>query len=250
MKISAAGLELIKRFEGYHDRLPDGSCRAYLDKLAKPHIWTIGWGCTENVKQGMVWTEKQAEDALLREIATFEAAVDRLVTVELNQNEFDALVSFSYNCGAGALQKSTLLKKLNKGDRRGAGGEFKRWNKAGGKVWPGLVDRRAREATLFLTPVAATDAPAMPHVIEESAAKPSASTVAAGGLTAGAAVSQIVPAPPEAVTQTITQLTVWQGLVSSGQALALWGWEHLFVVVPVGCTVAGLTYWNNRRAEE
>ena len=250
MKISAAGLDLVKRFEGYHDRLPDGSCRAYLDKLAKPHVWTIGWGCTEGITSGMVWTEKQAEDALRQEMATFEAAVDRLVTVDLNQNEFDALCSFSYNCGVGALQKSTLLKKLNKGDRRGAGGEFKRWNKAGGKIWPGLVDRRAREATLFLTPVTMKDEPAMPQVVEQSAAKPSLGTIATGGAAVGGAAAQVIPAPPETVTQTVTDLTMWQSVVTTGQSLLTWGWDNLALVGGIGVTVVGLTIVNGRRTSE
>jgi lysozyme len=261
MKISAAGLDLIKSFEGYHDRLPDGSCRAYLDKLAKPHVWTIGWGCTEGITAGMVWTKEQAEAALLKEIAEHEAHVERLVTVDLNQNQFDALVSFCYNVGPGrpassgrkaikGLSTSTLLKKLNKGDGRGAAGEFKLWNKAGGKVWPGLVDRRAREATLFLTPISGKAEPAMPQVVEQSAAKPSASTVAAGGLAAGGATSQVITGPPEAVTQTVTDLTMWQTVVTTGQSLLTWGWDNLALVGGIGVTVVGLTIVNGRRTSE
>ena len=148
-KLSARGMALIKSFEGYHTRLKDGSCRAYLDRLAKPNIWTIGYGLTEGVYEGMTLSEAEAEAALRREMSRHEAAVVRLVTVPISQNQYDALVSFSYNCGTGALSRSTLLRKLNAGDVQGARASFKMWNKAGGKVWPGLVRRRKAEADLF-----------------------------------------------------------------------------------------------------
>lgn len=246
MKISDAGLDLIKAFEGYHDRLPDGSCRAYLDKLAKPHVPTIGWGCTRGVKMGMVWTREQAEAALRDEVATFETAVDRLVTVDLNQNEFDSLVSFSYNVGSGALGKSTLLKKLNAGDRRGAANEFKRWKYAGGKVWPGLVDRRAREATLFLTPVEQQEEPAMPQVVEEGPKKVTPATVATVATTAGAAASQMIPAPPPEIAENVTQLSAWQSLVTTARSLTLYGVEFWPWVLAFVATIAALTWWNRR----
>lgn len=246
MKISEAGLDLIRSFEGYHEKLPDGRCRAYLDRLAKPNVWTIGYGCTENIKKGMIWTREEAEAALRREMERFEKAVDRLVTVELNQNQFDALVSFAYNCGEGALAKSTLLKKLNKGDYKGAASEFKRWTYAGGKQYKGLVDRRAREATLFLTPVEQPDEPAMPQVVEEGPAKPSPATVATIGTAAGAAASQVVPAPDPTITESVTQLSAWQSLVTTARSLALFGVEHWPWVAAFVVTVGGLTWWSRR----
>lgn len=165
MHISQAGLDLIKSFEGYHDKLPDGSCRAY---RCPANVLTIGWGCTEDVTEGLVWTKDQAEAGLRKELIKHENNVKRLVTVDLNQHEFDALVSFTYNVGSGALEKSTLLRCLNKGDRAGAAKGFHLWNKAGGKVLPGLVTRRAREATLFLSPAAAPQVPEMPQKVEAS----------------------------------------------------------------------------------
>lgn len=160
MQIGNKGLELIKEFEGYHEALPDGSCKAYLDTLAAKKywspgyngLWTIGYGCTEGVTEGLIWTEKQAESALLKEIKKHSAAVTEMVTVKVNQNQFDALVSLSYNIGSGALSKSSLLKKLNAGDFDGAANSFKLYNKAGGKVVRGLVRRRAAEAELFGKP--------------------------------------------------------------------------------------------------
>lgn len=246
MKISDAGLGLIRSFEGYHDKLPDGSCRAYLDKLAKPNIWTIGYGCTVGVKQGMVWTHEQAEEALRREVEGFEKDVDRLVTVDLNQNEFDALVSFAYNCGSGALGKSTLLKKLNAGDRKGASKEFGRWVYAGGVKYRGLVDRRAREATLFLTPIDPPEEPAMPQVVQEGPKKVTPATVATVATTAGAAASQMIPAPAPEITESVTQLTAWQSLVTTARSLTLFGVEFWPWVLAFVATVGALTWWSRR----
>ena len=143
MRISDRGLSLIKTFEGLY-------LTAYQCPAGK---WTIGWGCTDGVTPGMTITEAQAEAWLKREVAQFEGAVSAAVTVPLNQHEFDALVSFAYNVGAGALRSSTLLKKLNSGDRAGAAKEFDRWNRGGGRVLPGLVRRRAAERELFLEPM-------------------------------------------------------------------------------------------------
>jgi len=165
MHISQKGLDLIKSFEGYHDALPDGSCRAY---LCPASVLTIGFGCTSGVTEGLIWTKDQAEQGLRKELIEHESHVKRLVTVELNQNEFDALTSFCYNVGAGALAKSTVLRCLNKDDRAGAARGFALWNKGGGKVLPGLVIRRQREATLFLSPVAAPVVPEMPQKVDAS----------------------------------------------------------------------------------
>ncbi|PRP70248.1 muraminidase, partial [Chromobacterium amazonense] len=86
---------------------------------------------------------------LQQDLAKFEVGVSRLVKVQLRQNQFDALVSFSYNLGLGSLQNSTLLRLLNQGDYAGAAGQFILWDKAGGKVLPGLQRRRAAEQALF-----------------------------------------------------------------------------------------------------
>lgn len=173
--VGQPGLDLIKHFEGYHARQEDGSCVAYLDVAGVP---TIGWGCTEGVQLGMRWTKRQAEEALMRELAKASAAVDRLVTVEIWPEQRDALISFTYNVGIGALQKSTLLKKLNRGDYAGAEKEFERWSYAtdartGKKViWKGLQRRRRAEAALFgdndivPVPVAEPSTASMPQAVE------------------------------------------------------------------------------------
>jgi lysozyme len=163
MTISDEGMRLIKSFEGYHRKLPDGGCVAYQTALGggRYDIPTIGYGCTVGVTMGMTWTLQEAEAALRREIAKHEAYVIQLVTVEINQNEYDALVSFCYNCGPGNLKR--LVVPLNRGDRLGTVKALSRYTRAQGRVLPGLVARRTREAALFQKPIAAPLEPAMPQ---------------------------------------------------------------------------------------
>lgn len=165
MKLSKACINLVKSYEGYHKKLPNGDCTTY---YCPANVLTIGYGCTEGITKGEVWTHAQAIEALRREMEKHEAAVNRLVKAEISQNAFDALVSFSYNCGYGALGKSTLLKKVNKSDFAGAAAEFHKWNKGGGKVLPGLVRRRAQEAEMFLTADASTE-PVMAQAVDTPA---------------------------------------------------------------------------------
>ena len=148
MKLSRNGTKLILDFEGKHKKRPDGRYEAY---KCPADVWTIYAGITEGVYEGMIVTESQGMAMFREEIAKFEEAVASLVTVEINTNQRDALISFAYNVGSGALAKSTLLKKVNKSDFDGAAREFAKWNKGGGRVLPGLVRRRAAEAELFLT---------------------------------------------------------------------------------------------------
>jgi lysozyme len=143
MKTSPTGIGLIKSSEGLR-------LKAYPDPGTGGLPWTIGYGSTSGVTQKMVITEAQAEQMLAADLVRFERAVERLVRVPLNQGQFDALVSFTYNVGEGNFTKSTLLRKLNAGDTAGAAEQFKRWVNAGGKVLPGLVKRRAAERALFL----------------------------------------------------------------------------------------------------
>ena len=139
MQISKDGLDLIKQFEGLY-------LKAYRCPAGVP---TIGYGYTAGVAMGQTITQQQADDYLRRDVRQFERAVARLVTVPLTQGQFDALVSFAFNLGEGALAQSTLLRLLNAGDYAGAAAQFDRWNKAGGRVLPGLVRRRAAERALF-----------------------------------------------------------------------------------------------------
>jgi lysozyme len=148
--LSEAGAELIQHFEGCLK--PDGNLfRPY---RCPANVLTIGWGHTQHhgrpFNEHTRWTSEDCHEAFLEDMAGFEVAVRRLVKVPLEQHQFDALVSFAYNCGEGNLAKSTLLKKLNAGDYEGAAKEFKKWDKANGKTLPGLTRRRASEALMFM----------------------------------------------------------------------------------------------------
>lgn len=146
MKISDDGMALIKRFEGLR-------LQAYQDSVG---VWTIGYGWTQPVAgrkigAGMAINAATAERLLACGVAQFEQGVERRVTVPITQGQFDALVSFAYNLGLRALENSTLLRRLNTGDRQGAADQFGRWVNAGGVRLDGLVARRAAERALFLS---------------------------------------------------------------------------------------------------
>ena len=142
--INAAGLQLIKEFEGL--RLEAYICPA--------GVWTIGYGSTgEHVYPGQVITEPEAEELLRKDLWRFEDAVSSRVEVTLTDNEYAALVSFTFNCGCGALQESTLLRRLNAGEpkERVFCEELPKWVRGGGEVLPGLVRRREAEIDLALS---------------------------------------------------------------------------------------------------
>ena len=248
MQISAKGLDLIKSFEGYHRKLPNGDCTTY---RCPANVLTIGWGCTVGIREGMVWTPQQAEEGLRRELAKFELDVARLVTVDLNQNEFDALVSFAYNVGTGGLSKSSVLRNLNKGNREAAAKAFALWNKGGGRVLPGLVRRRAAEAALFLEPIDHEE-PDMPQRVQPQEDKPPPSVDATAGAAAGATTAGVtlphVPAPPD-----LSPYTAWQSFAETAIGLASWAvgapWKIALVGGVVGAIGWGLP-WLARRAQQ
>lgn len=140
MRTSQKGIDLIKKFEGC--RLEAYRCPA--------GVWTIGYGHTKGVKDGMKISWEQAEEFLREDLKIYEQAVERCVKVPLSQNQFDALVSFCYNCGGEALRTSTLLRLLNESKYSESAEQFLRWNKAGGKVLAGLTRRREEEREMFL----------------------------------------------------------------------------------------------------
>ncbi len=141
MKTSERGLFLIKEFEGF-------SAQVYICAGGKR---TIGYGhvLVDGEEYPMGVSIIEADELLRLDVEEAERAVCRLVVVGLSQGRFDALVSFVFNLGAGALARSTLLKKLNAGDVSGAAKEFLRWDRAGGKQMAGLSRRRAAEMALF-----------------------------------------------------------------------------------------------------
>ncbi len=139
MKISQEGLSLIKKFEG---------CELEAYKCAAD-VWTIGYGSTKGVKEGDTLTQEEADKLLLKDVEVFEKAVNDAVKVAMVQCQFDALVSWTFNLGAGSLNSSTMLKKLNNREFDEVPSQIKRWNKAGGKVLQGLIRRREAEALLY-----------------------------------------------------------------------------------------------------
>lgn len=165
MKTSSNGLDLIKFYEGLHDG--DLSTIGLQPKLCPANIVTIGYGHALADKEGnwlkgkegiqeakilypelFTITKEQAEDILQKDLLIYEGKVNSL-NLSFKQNEFDSLVSFSYNLGFGALLGSTLLKRIKakEGDIHEA---FLMWVKSGGKILPGLVKRRESEAQLFI----------------------------------------------------------------------------------------------------
>lgn len=168
MKVSDKALKMLKHHEGVRTK-------PYRDVVA---LWTIGVGhlmypeqatlpnC-KNAKPGYtgmcredyqirledfrVFSMEEVDGLLKSDLGRFERGVERLITVPLSQNQFDALVSFSFNLGLGTLQRSTLRQKVNRGDFEGAAEEFLKYTMAGGKVFRGLVIRRNDERALFLS---------------------------------------------------------------------------------------------------
>lgn len=144
-KMNAAGMRILKECEGL-----------YLNSYKCPAgVWTIGYGCTKGIRPGMTITEAEAEEMLRKELIEFEKGVERILShIPLNENQFSALVSLTYNCGMEPITEGmTIRRKLEARDYRGAAEGFLLWNKGGGRVLPGLVKRREMEKKLFLTEV-------------------------------------------------------------------------------------------------
>lgn len=183
MKISQRGIDLVKKFEGF-------SATAY---KCPAGVWTIGYGSTDGVKQGDTIAKADAEKRLISELGYFERVIEKHVKAQLTQCQFDALVSFVYNVGEKAFVRSTMLKKLNSGDYISATSQFKRWDKAGGKVLQGLVRRRRAEADLFDSQVSfsemaqSVDSPDKPVMKSRTIA---GSSIAAAATIAGEVVSE------------------------------------------------------------
>ncbi|WP_338505677.1 lysozyme [Erwinia aphidicola] len=155
MKVSDNGKIVLKHFESL-------SLKAYPDPATGGAAWTNGWGHTgPDVKPGTIWTIEQAESALSVDLATFEELVNRVLTTDINQGQFDALVSFAFNVGPGKKgvkdglvvlkngNPSSLLRLTNERQFGAAAAQFRFWNKGAGKVMKGLIRRRAAEAALF-----------------------------------------------------------------------------------------------------
>lgn len=144
MRVNEAGLALIRAYEGFR-------AKAY---RCPAGILTIGYGHTSmagppDVRVGMTVSKKQAEDILAADVAIFASEISRFIKADLNDNQFAALVSFSYNVGVGAFRSSSVLAAVNRSDFDSVPRRLNLWVKAGGRVLPGLVKRRASEGQLF-----------------------------------------------------------------------------------------------------
>ena len=142
MTYLAKAAELIKEFEGLY-------LKSYLCPAGVP---TIGWGHTEGVQLGQEITLDEAESFLFDDMLEADACIEDYCDAPLTENQRAALVSFIFNLGCGNFRSSTLLKLLNYEDPSAASSQFLRWNKAGGRVLPGLTRRREAEKKLFDTP--------------------------------------------------------------------------------------------------
>ena len=146
MKLNQTGLDLIKKYEGFRSH-------AYRDAVG---VWTIGYGHTSmagapRVKPGLRISRQQGEDILARDVAKFARKIRPMIQVELNDNQFSALVSFSYNVGVGGFRRSSVLQRVNAGRFDAVPNRLSLWVKAGGRTLKGLVRRRAAEGELFLS---------------------------------------------------------------------------------------------------
>ena len=224
MKTSSKGIALITEFEGFREK-------AYQDVVG---IWTIGYGFTIGVQPGDTITKAQAKARLARELDGYEAAVTRACTNEPNQNEFDALVCFAFNVGVSGMAKSSVIKAHNRGDHQAAARAFSLWNKAGGKVWPGLTRRRAAEAALYLTPMPddvsdPAEGPAldMPQRVDSESSLSRSPIVAGSGIAAGATAAAEVARSVSDVREALGDWLPWV-LVAIAVGAAGWAiWSRM-----------------------
>jgi lysozyme len=142
-RTNSSGIALVKTYEGLH----------LTPYLCPSRIWTIGYGHTRTVRAGLKITPDQADELLNEDLRLIERAVQRLVTVPINDNQFSALVSFAFNIGIGNFEQSTLLRLLNRGWYEQVPAQMTRWNRANGEALGGLSRRRAAEGRLWNTPV-------------------------------------------------------------------------------------------------
>lgn len=148
-EVSAAGIALIKRFEGCARLRRDGLLEAYPDPGTGAAPWTIGWGATgPGIGPGTEWTQAQCDVRLESDLTRYAREVSAAIGgAPTTQPQFDALVSFHYN--TGAIARATLTRLHCARDIAGAAAQFARWNRAGGRVMRGLVRRRAAESVLY-----------------------------------------------------------------------------------------------------
>ena len=241
MKTSQVGIELIKQFEGV--RLESYVCPAGILTIGVGHTSAAG---PPKVVPKMKITYQEANEILARDLVKYESAVDRLVTVPLSQNQFDALVSFTFNVGEGALAKSTLLKKLNAGKYSEVPAELMKWTKGGGRELPGLVRRRRAECALWRSVNDRSDIDVDEARVKPDPQKP-AKTMSkskegnAAIFTGGAAALSAAGEVSRQVKDTGDSLTSVLNLVKDPTFLLL---------VAIVLAAGAIWYWRRQRLEE
>jgi lysozyme len=267
MKISKQGLDFIKSFESfvpyvYDDLRPPvkGVYREWKGEKLKGTL-TIGYGHTDaaahplKIARGLRITEAEAVEVLDVDLDECEECVLDLVKVPLEQGQFDACVSLVFNMGAGNFKKSTLLKRLNKGDMKGARDAFDLYVNSKGKFLAGLQRRRDGEQVLWdseIAPVLPKEP--VPHVAEVDNPKdpvrvgPVGATLGVGAATGVLeGIKAVIPAPPPAVTDTVGNVGLWQGIGENAASFGSFAWQQPLLVGGI-VTVMALLFFGPRIA--
>lgn len=235
MRTSPTGVKLICEFEGFR-------AKAY---LCPAGVWTIGFGFTEDVKEGDFITRSDAQLRMGHELVKYERGVMMACKAQVNQNMFDALVSFAFNVGVAGMTSSSVVKALNRGDTQAAARAFSLWNKAGGKVFAGLTRRRAAEAALFLAPVPDDVSDPvegavlpMPQAVDPETPM-TASPINRAGLIAGGT----------ATAATVSEVVNSVGYIKRGVAdLETWAVPLLLIVTIAAVGYIVVQRWNQRKS--
>jgi lysozyme len=255
MKISKQGLDFIKSFESFVPYVYDdkkapvkGVYREWKGEKVKGTL-TIGYGHTDaaahplKIARGLRITEAEAVDVLDVDLDECEEDVLNLVKQPLSQGQFDACVSLVFNMGSGNFRKSTLLKRLNKGDYKGARDAFDLYVNSGGEFMRGLQRRRDGEQVLWdheIAPVLPKEP--VPHVAEVDNPKPplgrglvgtvaaSGAVAAVEGVKAAIPATPVIPAPPSTVTDAVGNVGLWQGMGESVASFGSFAWQQPYIV--------------------
>lgn len=206
-------------------------------------VWTLGWGETEGIAPGMVWTQAQADQRLRDSLSAFTAKVQALLTAHAEPNQLGALVSLAYNIGIGAFGRSSVLKAHNAGDVQAAARAFGLWNKARVNgtltVLAGLTRRRAAEAALYLTPEPGEHVERMPQAVATESKLAESPMMRGGGATVAGGAAVAAPA----LAPVLEQVETAKGALASLKALASQAQEFLgfppIVLVGIALVAAG-----------
>lgn len=230
--------------------------------LCPAKVWTIGWGETEGVVPGMVWTKQHADERLCQELAKYVDAVRKLCKVAPNENQLGAFVSLAYNIGLAAFKKSTVLRQYNAGNYAAAARAFALFNKAtvDGKLveLPGLTSRRAAEAALFLKPTEDDEAPAhpMPQAVAAESKLAASPIAQSGAATAGAGALTLLSSVKDNAEQVSGGVSMLQEAASTASGLvstlssALGMTPTTLLGLAILATGLAVMYWRHEQRQQ